>query len=152
MPPTQKDEPEAENPPNGAILDYYLKTTPNGPVTLEILNGGGTAVRHYSSSDPAPAVNVNTLAVNLVWSRPAEALSTVAGAHRLVWDFRPDPPAGGRGGRGGGGGGGGGGGRGGPPPVAPGNYSVKLTVNGQSFTQPLVHPSSVRHLLETFEV
>jgi hypothetical protein len=58
--------------------------------------------------------------------------------HRYVWDFRPDPPAGGGRGRGGRGGGGGGGGRGGPPPVAPGNYSVRLTVNGQSFTQPLV--------------
>ena len=134
--PTQKDEAEAENPPNGAIIDYYLTSAASGPVTLEILDGSGTVVRHYSSSDPAPAVNVNTLAVNLVWSRPAEALAAAAGAHRWVWDFRPDPPAGGRG-RGGRGGGGGGGGRGGLPPVAPGGFSVKLTVNDQSYTQPL---------------
>ena len=146
--PTQKDEAEAENPPNGAIIDYYLKSAATGPVTLEILNGSGAVVRHYSSSDPAPAVNVNTLAVNLVWSRPVEMLSAAAGAHRLVWDYRPDPPAAGRGGRGGRGGGGsgsgsgsgsggGGGGREGLPPVAPGGYSVKLTVNGNSSTQPL---------------
>jgi photosystem II stability/assembly factor-like uncharacterized protein len=134
--PTQKDEAEAENPPNGAIIDYYLKSASSGPVTLEILDGRGGVVRHYSSSDPAPAVNVNALAVNLVWSRPAEALPAGAGAHRWVWDFRPDPPAGGRG-RGGRGGGGGGGGRGGLPPVAPGGFSVKLTVSGQSYTQPL---------------
>ena len=129
--PTQKDEPEAENPPNGAIVDYYLKTAAAGPVTLEILNGSGTVVRRYSSSDPAPPIDPNTLAVNATWQRPPEPLSAAAGAHRFVWDFRPTPPpAAGRGGRGGGG-------RGGLPPVAPGAYSVKLTVNGQSFTQPL---------------
>jgi hypothetical protein len=56
-----------------------------------------------------------------------------------VWDLHPTPAPtpGGRGGRGGGGGAGGGGGRGGLPPIAPGNFSVKLTVNGQSYTQPL---------------
>jgi hypothetical protein len=54
--------------------------------------------------------------------------------HRFVWDLRPTPPAGGRGGRGGGGGGGG---RGGQPPVDAGAYTVKLTVNGRTFTQPL---------------
>ena len=34
--PTQKDEPTAPNPPNGAAIDYYLKTAATGPVTLEI--------------------------------------------------------------------------------------------------------------------
>ncbi|MBZ5559829.1 MAG: hypothetical protein LAO77_21380 [Acidobacteriia bacterium] len=136
--PTQKDEPEAENPPAGAVIDYYLRTAQAGPVTLEILNASGAVVRHYSSADPAPAVNVNTLAVNAVWQRPPEPLSAAAGLHRFVWDFRPDPPAGGGRGRGGRGGGGGGGGRGGPPPVAAANYTVRLTVNGKAMTQPLV--------------
>jgi photosystem II stability/assembly factor-like uncharacterized protein len=135
--PTQKDEPEAENPPTGAILDYYLKSAAAGPVTIEVLNASGTAIRHYSSADPAPPVNVNTLAVNAVWQRPLEPPSAAAGMHRFVWDLRPEPPAGGRGRGGRGGGGGGGGGRGGLPPVAAGSYSVKLTVNGQSYTQPL---------------
>ena len=132
--PTQKDEPEADNPPGGAVIDYYLKTAAAGPVTIEILNAGGTVVRHYSSSDPAPVVDVNTLAVNLAWSRLPEPLSAAAGMHRWVWDFRPDPPAGGRGR---GGRGGGGGGRGGPPPVATGAYSVRLTAHGKTLTQPL---------------
>jgi photosystem II stability/assembly factor-like uncharacterized protein len=135
--PTQKDEPEAENPPNGAVIDYYLKTAAAGPVTFEILNAGGTVIRRYSSSDPAPVVDVNTLAVNLAWSRAPEPLSAAAGMHRWVWDFRPDPPPGGRGRGGRGGGGGGGGGRGGPPPVATGTYSVRLTANGKTLTQPL---------------
>jgi len=135
--PTQKDEPEAENPPTGAIIDYYLKSAPNGPVTIEILNASGAAVRRFSSSDPVAPVNVNTLAVNAVWQRALEPPSAAAGMHRFVWDLRPDPPPGGRGRGGRGGGGGGGGGRGGPPPVAPGAFSVKLTVNGQSYTQPV---------------
>jgi photosystem II stability/assembly factor-like uncharacterized protein len=133
--PTQKDEPEAENPPGGAIIDYYLKSAPSGPVTIEILNSSGTAVRRFSSSDPVAPVNVSTLAVNAVWQRALEPPSAAAGMHRFVWDLRPDPPPGGRGR--GGRGGGGGGGRGGPPPVAPGGFSVKLTVNGQSYMQPL---------------
>ena len=135
--PTQKDEPEADNPPGGAVIDYYLKTAAAGPVTIEILNAGGTVIRRYSSSDPAPVVDVNTLAVNLAWSRLPEPLSAAAGMHRWVWDFRPDPPAGGRGRGGRGAGGGGGGGRGGPPPVATGAYSVRLTANGKTLTQPL---------------
>ena len=133
--PTQKDEPEAENPPNGAIIDYYLKAAASGPVTIEILNGGGTVIRRYSSTDPPPVVDVSTLAVNLAWARPIEPLSAAAGMHRWVWDFRPDPPAGGRGR---GGRGGGGGGRGGPAAVATGAYSVRLTANGKTLTQPLV--------------
>src|SRR5262249_37724841 len=139
--PTQKDEAMAENPPIGAIVDYYLKSAANGPLTIEILNGSGGVVRHVSSADPVPAIEPTSLFVNAVWQRPQESPSAAAGLHRYVWDFRPDPPPGGggrgRGGRGGGGGGGGGG-RGGPPPVAPGNYSIRLTVNGQSLTQPLV--------------
>ena len=136
--PTQKDEAEADNPPNGAVIDYYLKTAASGPVTIEILNAGGAVIRRYSSSDPPPVVDVSTLAVNLAWARPIEPLSAAAGMHRWVWDFRPDQPAGGGRGRGGRGGGGGGGGRGGPAPVATGGYSVRLTVNGKTLTQPLV--------------
>jgi photosystem II stability/assembly factor-like uncharacterized protein len=136
--PTQKDEPEADNPPNGAVIDYYLKAAASGPVTIEILNASGAVIRRYSSSDPPPVVDVSTLAVNLAWARPVEPLSAAAGMHRWVWDFRPDTPAGGRGRGGRGGGAGGGGGRGGPPPVAIGAYSVRLTANGKTLTQPLV--------------
>jgi hypothetical protein len=64
--------------------------------------------------------------------------------HRFVWDLRPEAPASGRGGRGGSGGGGGG--RGGQPPVAAGSFSVKLTANGKSLTQPLtVKPDPREH-------
>jgi photosystem II stability/assembly factor-like uncharacterized protein len=133
--PTQKDEPWAENPPAGAIVDYYLKSPAAGPVTLEILNGGGSTVRRYSSADPVAPIDRNSLVVKAIWQRPQELPATGAGMHRFVWDFRPEPPQGGRGGRGAGGGGGGG--RGGAPTLPPGGYSVRLTVNGKSYTQPL---------------
>jgi photosystem II stability/assembly factor-like uncharacterized protein len=131
--PTQKDEPWAENPPTAAIVDYYLRRDARGPVVLEILDSAGQAVRRYSSADAVQAIDPNTLVVNAVWQRPQESLAATAGMHRFVWDFRPTPPAGGRGGRGGGGGGG----RGGPPPSPPGTYTVKLTVDGRSLSQPL---------------
>ena len=93
-------------------------------------------MRRFSSADPVPPVDPNTLAVKAIWQRAQDPPSAAAGMHRFVWDLRPTPPAGGRG-RGGRGGGGGGGGRGGLPPVEPGTYSVKLTVNGKTLTQPL---------------
>jgi hypothetical protein len=132
--PTQKDEPELENPPTGAVIDYYLPAGTSGPVTLEIVNAAGETVRRFSSSDPVPPLDVNTLAVKAIWQRTQEPPSTAAGMHRFVWDLRPTPPAAGRGR---GGRGGGGGGRGGLPPVEAGAYSVRLTVNGKTLTQPL---------------
>jgi len=126
--------PEAENPPNGAIIDYYLKTGASGPVTLEILDSAGKPVRKYSSDDRAPRVNPQTMNIPAYWVRPAETLSAEAGMHRWVWDVRY-ASVGGGGGRGGGGGGffGGGGGLW----ALPGAYTVKLTVNGQTYTQSL---------------
>jgi len=126
--PTQKDEPWAENPPTGAIIDYYLRAASSTPVMLEILNASGQTVRRYSSADPVTSFDPDTSAVMADWQRRMESLSAAAGMHRLVWDFRPPPPAGG---------GGRGGGRGAQPPMAPGSYSVRLTVNGQRYTQPL---------------
>ncbi len=131
--PTQKDEAWAENPPVGAIVDYYLRSAAGGPVLLEIVNGAGEVVRRYSSADPVQRIDPNTLVVNAVWQQPQESLPAAAGMHRFVWDFRPTPPpSGGRGGRGGGGGG-----RGGLPPSPPGSYTVRLTVNGKTLSQPL---------------
>ena len=133
--PTQKDEPWAENPPVGAIIDYYLNSNATAPVTIEIVNASGQTVRRYATDDQVRVPDPSTLVTNTIWQREQTPPRADAGMHRLVWDFRPTPPAGGRGGRGGGGGGGG---RGAAPPSPPGNYTVKLTVNGKSYTQPLI--------------
>jgi hypothetical protein len=134
--PMPRDEPLAENPPFGAMIDYYLKSNAAGPVTLEILDPAGELIRRYSSEDKIPSVNPDTLSIPAFWVRTQEPLSAVAGMHRWIWDLRPTPtarPAG----AGGGGGGGGFGGRG-VATVLPGIYTVKLTAGGMSYTQPLV--------------
>jgi photosystem II stability/assembly factor-like uncharacterized protein len=139
--PMPRDEPLAENAPFGALIDYYLKSNASGPVTLEILDPAGELVRKYSSEDKGPPVNVETLNIPAYWVRPFEPLSTAAGMHRWIWDLRPTPaprPAGG-------GGGGGGFGRGGAAVVLPGVYTVRLSVGGQSYTQPLVVKMDPRH-------
>jgi photosystem II stability/assembly factor-like uncharacterized protein len=141
--PMPRDEPLAENPAAGAAIDYYLKTNSSGTVTLEILDPSGEVIRRYSSDDKFPAVNPDTLSIPAFWVRTPEPLSAAAGMHRLIWDFRPTPPQRPAGG-GGGGGGGGGFGRGGATSVLPGVYRVRLTVEGKTFTQPLVVKSDPR--------
>ncbi|HEY3381061.1 MAG TPA: hypothetical protein VGK32_04790 [Vicinamibacterales bacterium] len=137
------EEPTGPNPPDGAIIDYYLKSPANGPVTLEIRERDGKLVRRYASDDPMPKLpDAAAAAVPLYWYRPPQTLSASAGIHRFLWDVHYQPlPAGG-----------GGGGRGGlpigaiphesgaapsTPWVSPGAYTVTLTVNGKSSTQPI---------------
>jgi photosystem II stability/assembly factor-like uncharacterized protein len=139
--PMPRDEPLAENPAAGAAIDYYLKTNSSGTVTLEIVDPSGEMVRRYSSDDKFPAVNPDTLSIPAFWVRTPEPLSAAAGMHRVIWDFRPTPP---QRPAGGGGGGGGGFGRGGATSVLPGVYRVRLTVEGKTFTQPLVVKSDPR--------
>jgi photosystem II stability/assembly factor-like uncharacterized protein len=133
--PMPRDEPLAENAPYGAMIDYYLKSNASGPVTIEILDPAGEVIRKYSSEDKGPPVNLETLNIPAYWVRPFEPLSTTAGMHRWIWDLRPTPPP-----RpaGGGGGGGFGGGRGGAATVLPGAYTVRLSVGGKCYTQPLI--------------
>ncbi len=133
--PQPRDEPFAQNPPYGAIIDYYLKSTATGPVTLEMLAPAGEPVRRYSSEDRTTPVDPNTLNIPSFWVTTPEQLASAAGMHRWVWDLRPTPPAD-RGARGTVGGGGGGGARG-VPPVLPGTYTVRLTVGGKTYTQTL---------------
>src|SRR5260370_27493069 len=55
--PLPRDEPIAENPPFGAMIDFYLKTNATGPVTLEILDPSGATIRPYSSEDKFPPID-----------------------------------------------------------------------------------------------
>jgi photosystem II stability/assembly factor-like uncharacterized protein len=132
--PMPRDEPLAENPPYGALIDYYLRANASGQVTLEILDPSGEVIRRYSSDDKSPLVDPDKLNIPAFWVRAPEPLSAAAGMHRWVWDLRPTPP---QRPAGGGGGGGGFGGRG-VSAVLPGTYTVRLTASGKSYTQPLI--------------
>jgi len=150
--------PAGENPPAGAVIDYYLPSDAS-QVKLDILNVQGKVVRTYSSTDPArnPDPATDPVAYNKIcqqtptaldcglsldWPAPHQVLKTSAGMHRFTWDMHYDPlPGAGGGGRGGGGGEGAVPHRTYPsvdsPWIAPGQYSVRLTANGQSLTQPI---------------
>jgi hypothetical protein len=137
--PWPPDEPAMPNPPDGALIDYTLKTAATGPVTLEVLDSAGRLVRRYASTDPVDTPDPATAAVPLYWYRPDQRLATSPGMHRFTWDlhYQPLPAGGGRGGL--------------PiaavpfntaaapnaPWVAPGQYTVRLTVDGKSYTRPL---------------
>jgi len=132
--PQPRDEPLADNPPTGAMIDFYLRRNASGPVTLEIIDPSGEVMRKYSSEDKFPPVDPDRLNYPPFWARTSEPLPATAGMHRWTWDFRPTPTQGtGRGG----GGGGGGFGRG-AQVALPGTYTVWLTVNGKSQSAPLV--------------
>jgi photosystem II stability/assembly factor-like uncharacterized protein len=157
--PWPPEVPAGENPPPGAILDYYLAADTAGPVTLEILDTAGRVVRTHSSADPVPAVHpaLDPVAYNkicqdtptapdcslpLYWPAAPMVISTRAGMHRVWWDMRYDPIGDGGGGRGGGGGGA----AAVPhrtypsvnsPWAPPGSYTVRLTVDGKHYTQPI---------------
>ena len=91
--PVPPDEPYAENPPDGAIIDYYLGHDASAPVTLEILTPAGRVVRKFSSADPAePVKDVGNWPA--YWFRPPQVLSTKAGLQRYAWDLHYTPPAG----------------------------------------------------------
>lgn len=135
--PMPSETPQGENPPDGALIDYYLKSAPSEAVTLEVLDSAGKPVRRYSSSDKPPQIDPKRLDFPASWIHLPRPLSAEPGMHRFVWDVRY---AGAPGGNpliaiflGGGG-----------PWALPGQYTVKLTVGGQSYTQPLTVKMDLR--------
>lgn len=130
--PVPQEEAAGQNPPDGAIFDYFLKEKAQGEVTLEIFDAVGKSVRKFSSNDkPYKIPDVN---IPLYWIRPQQILSAEAGSQRFVWDMHykpldepasypisatymdtaPDPTS---------------------PWVLAGNYTAKMTVNGKIYTQ-----------------
>src|SRR5271155_5784525 len=137
--PLPPEEPAGQNPPDGAMIDYWLKSAAPGAIALEVIDtSSGKTVRHFSSDDKTARVDAKTLNVPTYWERPARTLSSAPGMHRFVWNLTyPDPdvlahsypisaiyhdtpryPLG--------------------AAVLPGYYKVVLTVNGKQYTQPLI--------------
>ena len=117
-----------QNPPLGAVIDFYVKALPKGETTIEILDGQGQTIRKYSSQKtktPDEPLDPDD-------KKPEKQIKLEAGLNRFVWDLRYENAnrvpgyylweynSGARG-----------------PLVLPGNYQVRLTVDGQSKTAPL---------------
>jgi photosystem II stability/assembly factor-like uncharacterized protein len=134
--PLPPDFPAGQNPPDGAVINYYLSTAVTTPVTLEIRDSAGEIVRRWSSADKPRPISPD-LAIPTYWVRPPQVLSDAAGMHRFLWDMHYAPVPGIA-----------------PSyPIAavphntapqatspwalPGEYTVVLTALGKSYTQPL---------------
>jgi photosystem II stability/assembly factor-like uncharacterized protein len=88
--PLPPEVPTSPNPPDGAIIYYYLKSAPQGEITLEIHDANGNLVRRYSSAAPTPDKTVKN--VPEYWFGPLAQLSKNPGLNRFVWDLHYDPP------------------------------------------------------------
>lgn len=141
------ETPTAQNPPDGVIIDYWLKSGASEP-SITIRDGAGNIVRKYTGKMPEP--NLPLANVPEYWFEMTASVDGAAGLHRFVWDLRYDPP------------------KALPasyygpilqyteytladhaiphetprqqpqgPLVAPGDYTVEFTANGQTLKQPL---------------
>ena len=137
--PLPPDEPMAANPPDGAILDYYLPAAAS-LVAIEIVDGQGHVVRRFSNSDKADITDeeLRKQLIPLYWVRKPRQVATGAGMHRFIWGLHyaapasmrhdypiaavphdtPRLPLG--------------------PTVLPGKYTVRLTVDGKTSSAPLI--------------
>jgi len=126
--------PVGANPPAGALIDYALKTKPKDEITLDIVDAQGKLMRHLSSTQTTKEIQPPEWPDQIV---PNDKIPAEAGMNRLVWDLRmadPEqipgafyaglPPRG--------------------PRVAPGQYTVKLTVAGKTYEQPLTMQADPR--------
>jgi photosystem II stability/assembly factor-like uncharacterized protein len=156
--PLPPEVPAGENPMPGAVIDYYLPQSMS-EVKLEILDAKGVVVRSYSSKDPVldphPAFDMAAYdkicqktptatfcGLPLYWPGPPNTIAGKAGMHRVYWDMHFEPfevedlldqgdeeatgavphrtydavNA---------------------PWAPPGNYTVRLVVDGKTMTQPI---------------
>jgi len=138
--PLPPEFPAGKNPPDGAIIDYYLAENAKGAVKLEIFDEQDHLVRRYSSTDKAEPLEkiAGEHPIPMYWVRPTQIISGAAGMHRFVWDMHYPPPDS----------------LGHEFPISaivhdtpkyplgawalPAKYTVKLSVEGKGYSQPLV--------------
>ncbi len=133
--PFPPEVPYALNPPDGVIIYYSLAAKPSAPIALDVIDASGAIVRHMSSTPSAPVTEAAQPPEPNFWIAPPAALPTNVGTNRTNWDLRYDPP---------------------PafthtfeinanpgltppspegPLALPGVYTLKLTVDGKSYTR-----------------
>ena len=131
--PVPQEEAAGENPPDGAMIDYYLSEKTND-VSLEILDKNGKSIRKYSNMDTL--YKIGDVNIPHYWIRPQQILSAEPGHHRFLWDMKYAPLN--------------------VPPsypisatymntasdqtapwVMPGTYKVKLIIDGKEYSETL---------------
>ncbi|MFN2603631.1 MAG: WD40/YVTN/BNR-like repeat-containing protein [Gemmatimonadaceae bacterium] len=133
--PFPPEVPHALNPLDGVIIDYWLAKAPTKEITLDVLDASGAPVRHMSSAVPTPVPEAARPPEPNFWIAPPFSIPARAGTNRTHWDLRYDAP---------------------PSPthtfeinanpgltppsplgplVVPGVYTLKLSVDGKSYTQ-----------------
>jgi hypothetical protein len=161
--PLPHEEPQGVNPPAGVLAYYWLKSAPNGPLKIELVDSTGKVAVCEASDKLIKPVDTEAINVQDVWEQPAAAPSASAGMHRIALNVTPPR------------GFGGGIGRGPAPPspvdachpagmpapqpeagpqrrgrgatgLRPGEYTVKLTVDGQTYTRPVTIKADPRNL------
>ena len=148
--PMPHEEPQELNPPAGVVAYYWLKSAPSGPLKLELVDARGSVRACLASDTPVKPVDTEAINVQAIWEQPTAPPSAASGMHRAVLNVRQIR--------------GGGGGSRAPqlpdacnplgaqaapatpqptlrgrslPGLQPGEYSVRLTVNGETYTQPV---------------
>jgi photosystem II stability/assembly factor-like uncharacterized protein len=134
--PWPPDMATGDNPPVGAMLDYYIGPNFKGVVTLEILDSKGAVISTFKSTDPIPPFDPR-YPDPILWARPPRIVSAEPGHHRYLWDMRypavpgmstgpdaseaipyntPSVPT--------------------SPWIMPGDYTVRLTAGAETMSQP----------------
>jgi photosystem II stability/assembly factor-like uncharacterized protein len=133
--PFPPEVPHALNPDEGAIVNYWLAQAPRSDVTLDVLDASGALVRHMTSAAGTPVPESARPPEPNFWIAPPMSISANAGDNRTHWDLRYDSPrafshsfeinanpgltpASPEG-----------------PVAIPGTYTLKLTVDGKSYSQ-----------------
>jgi photosystem II stability/assembly factor-like uncharacterized protein len=137
--PMNPEMPHAPNPPFGALIYYHLSKPPAGEIKLQIFDSANKLVRMITSTPP-PMYQRPPYPDYWLMPSSERALSTNVGTNRINWDLRYDDPPGYN-----------------PdinnqmnsapgqvtpaphgPLALPGTYTVKLLVDGATYTQTLV--------------
>ena len=158
--PLPHEEPQEQNPPAGVVAYYWLKSAPSGPLKLELVDGSGKVATCLASDTPVKPVDTEAINVQAYWDEPAPPPSAAPGMHRIALNVvtprgfgfgrRPTPPpmdacnpvgtplaqpeaAPMRPGRR-------------AQSLQPGDYTVRLSVDGQTLTQPVTVKPDPRQL------
>ncbi|MGA9584205.1 MAG: glycoside hydrolase, partial [Terracidiphilus sp.] len=158
--PLPREEPQELNPPAGVVAYYWLKSPPAGPLTIELVDAKGNVSACVASDTPVKPVDTEAINVQAYWLEPMPPPPAEPGMHRVALNVvAPRAFGGGR--------------NISPPPedachpsgtaaakpakttarpgagtvgLQPGNYTVRFTVDKQTFSQPVTVKPDPRRL------